>query len=347
MAALFRLKVKWILIPIELLVSDDLTPAAKFLWIRLRLDEKHRRPRPQASRKLAKRTGLARSTIMLALKKAAATGWLVPSRHPHGKGIRWKTACPVEPAGFVRIPVDLIRDWERVRPQEVLCYGFLQLLPSFNGLTGYFKWAELRQLTGLHLRTLKRAVRALAANYWIGMQQKNRLSPIWYRLQHADEARMNEVQRRLDDRLNRPGGNHIGEAIMHEALALIVATDVCQEGARPEFLRNPATGERMELDRYYPNDRVAFEFNGRQHYAATERFSKDKVMAQRKRDAVKRQICKKYGIKLVVVRAEDLTFVQMLRKVGDLLPRGSLRIFGRTIQYLNKRAVGYQQAALA
>ena len=344
-AAPLRPTIDAIEVPIALLFEKRLTPAAKRLWMRLALDEQHPRPRSRSSKKLAKRTGVARSTVFAARRRGVATGWLVPVRNRDSGRVWWRSACPAKGSGFVRIPVDLIRDIERIRPQEVLCYGFLQLVPSFNGLSGEFRWAELRRLTRLHMRTLRRAVRSLAEASWIDIKQKNRLAPIWYRLQHADEARLDETRRRLEDRTSRQTRNQVGEAIMHEALALIVGTDQCVEGARPDFLVNPATGERLELDRYYPKHHVAFEFNGPQHYVATDRFPKKVVEAQRRRDAVKRRICKRYGIDLVIVRAEDLGIATLLRKVGDRLPRRSLRIFRQTIRYLNKRAVRYRQAA--
>ena len=330
-----RSNIPAILVPLALLLSKKLTPAAKFLWIRLRLEEHRRRRRSHATRKLAKRTGLARSTVILALRQASDEGWLVPEVGPGGRK-RWKTACPVQGgSGFVKIPVDLIRDSETMRPQEIVCYGILQAVPSFNGTTGMFKWAELRRLTGWHLKTVKRAVRALARELWIGLAQKNRLAPIRYRLQHADEARLDLVRRRLEERM------FIGEAIMQEVLSLIAATDQCQERARPDFLVNPATGEKMELDRYYPLNHVAFEFNGSQHYVASGRFSKEEVSAQRKRDALKRQICKREKIKLVIIHAEDLKVNRLLKKVGDSLPKRSLRILKQTIKYLNRCAEGY------
>jgi len=342
-----KLGVKAIKVPYALIFSKKLTPAMKRVWMRLLIDERHPRPRPQTSKKLAKRTGLARSTVVVALECLAAEGWLVPTLDSRTGRRWWRTVCPEGDSRFVRIPVDLIRDVESVRPQEVLCYGFLQAMPTFNGISGEFKWAELHDFTRLHLRTLKRAVRRLAAAFWIHIEQQNRLAPIQYRLQHADFARRNEVRKRLEARLSRHGEEYVGEAIMHEELGLIVATDQCVERARPDFLVNPETRERLELDRFYPIDRVAFEFNGSQHYVATGRFSKEGVAAQKKRDAIKREYCKRNGIELVVIRAEDLAFTRMLRKVGDLLPRRPLRTFKRTIRYLNRLAAGYLEAALA
>lgn len=332
-------RIRAIEVPLSLLHSTDLTPAAKLLWIRLRLDAMHPRKRSHHPRQLAKRTCLARSTIYEALRRAEATGWLVPYLDPASGKRRWKPVCPLRNSRrVVRIPADLIRAAHALRPQAILCYGLLQATPQFNGRTGSFKWADLRKLTGLHLRTIKRAIRSLAESRWITMLQVHRRAPIWFRLQHADEAYKEEVKKSLE----RAG--YVGQALMRSFLSLIADTKECEDGARPEFLVNPASGEKMELDRYYPVHRVAFEFNGRQHYVATGRFTKQEVAAQQKRDALKRQICKEKKVGLVVVHAEDLSLNGMLRKAGALLPLRALRGFKQTIRYLNHCGLRYRKA---
>jgi len=329
-------------VPVALLLAKDLTPAAKFLWIRLRFDATHRRPRSHHPRRLAKRTHLARSTIYEALRQAAASGWLVPSPLPDPVpgARRWKLACPVREArNFVRIPVDLIRAGGLLRPQAILCYGLLQAIPTFQGRASEFRWKELREFTGLHIRTLQRAVRALAAARWIGVAQRSPRGPVWVGLQHADEAWKEEVRKSLDQ------APHVGEALMRAMLSVIADAAEFQDGARPDFLKNPASGERLELDRYYPVHRVAFEFNGRQHYEATGRFAKRDVEAQRRRDAFKKRICKERDIKLVVVHAGDLTLKGMLTKIGELLPKRALGGLKETIRFLNSRGRQYRRAA--
>ncbi len=335
-----HLQLRTIDVPLALLRSRALTPAAKLLWIRLRFDAMHRRQRSHVPERLAKCTSLARSTVYEALKRATASGWLVPQRDPSSGKRRWRTVCPVRDDGTtVKIPVDLIRASHAVRPQALLCYGLLQETKGFNGVAGYFKWAEFSKRTGLHLKTVKRAVRALAEARWIATAQESRLKPVWFRLQHADQAYKEEVARRLEE------SKYGGEALMRAHLSLIADTRVCQDGARPDFLVNPSSKERMELDRYYPVHRVAFEFNGPQHYVATGRFSKPEVVAQRKRDALKRRICKDEEVALVVIHAEDLSLTTILKRVGDKLPLRTLRGFKQTIQYLKSRSQRYRNAA--
>jgi len=326
-------------VPLALLLTKDLTPAAKFLWTRLRFDEidarirTSKRRRPHAPAKLAKRTVLARSTIYQALKRATTTGWLVPEQSG-GQG--WRTACPVSPGPSVKIRVDLIRSSHALRPQAILCYGLLQAVPSFNGRAGNFKWAELSRLAGLHLKTVKRAVQELVDARWIYVVQRNRVSPVEFFLQDADQAQKEAVQRDLEN------ADFKGEGIMRSILSLIADGKECHDGSKPDFLVNPSTGNKLEFDRYYPFENVAFEFNGPQHYRPTGRFTKREVTAQRKRDAVKRKICKDKEVALVVVHGDDLSIPKMLKKIGDLLPRRALRGLKKTIRFLNECGRRYQ-----
>lgn len=332
-------------VPLTLLRSKDLTPATKLIWITIFLDAQLKRKRSHAPIHLARRTGLARSTVYAALRRASSLGWLVRYRDRASGKRRWRAILPCRNVDTnvtipsVAIPIDLIEVRGPVRPQALLCFGLLQITPSFRRGTGRFKWAEFARMARLHLKTVKRAVRSLAEAGWVRIVQKNRLAPIHFRLQHADEARKEEVRRRLER------SEYMGEALMRETLSVIVDTQMCVDNARPEFLINPATGERMELDRYYPLNRVAFEFNGRQHYQATGRFSKAEVAAQRRRDAIKHRLCREHGIALVVVHVDDLSFETMIKKAKGLLPLRDLRGYQQTISFIESVCSRHRRAA--
>jgi hypothetical protein len=61
---------------------------------------------------------------------------------------------------------------------------------------------------------------------------------------------------------------------------------------------NPDTGSALELDIYFSDLNLAFEFHGRQHKTDVE---------QRRRDAFKRASCKKKGITLLEIWTATLT----------------------------------------
>lgn len=325
-----RTKPQMVDVPFALLHTADLTPATKFLWIRLRFDEMHDRPRSHRISRLTKCTNLGRSTIYEALEQAEIAGWLVSAHEGLRGERRWRTACPARHDGTcAEIPAALIRASHVVRPQEVICFGMLQALPTFKRGKGEFKWAELRRATGLDDRTVKRAIRRLAELHWIYMVQKTRVTPIRFQLQDADQAFKDELVKFIQE------GTYFGESVMRAFLSLIIDSKIHEDNASPGFLVNPRSGKRLELDRYYPVSRTAFEFNGPQHYVASEKHPEEEVIAQKKRDWMKHRICKDVGIKLVVVHAEDLSLKIMLRKIGDRAPRRVLRGYRHTIKYLN------------
>ena len=74
---------------------------------------------------------------------------------------------------------------------------------------------------------------------------------------------------------------------------------------RPNFLSNPVTGDRfnLELDCYEHSLKLAIEYNGIQHYKYVPYFHKNKeaFYNQKYRDDMKRRICKENNINLIEV----------------------------------------------
>lgn len=84
---------------------------------------------------------------------------------------------------------------------------------------------------------------------------------------------------------------------------------------RPIWLKNPKTGRNLELDIFYPDLKLAIEFNGSQH----------NFLLQRRKDYIKKFQCKKIGILLLsVYMPMDLfkckTFIK--RHTGIVLATG-------------------------
>jgi len=72
---------------------------------------------------------------------------------------------------------------------------------------------------------------------------------------------------------------------------------------RPDFLKNPETGRNLELDGYNEELKIAFEYNGIQHYCFPNRFNKTKkeFEQQLRRDKFKMQKCNEHGIYLITI----------------------------------------------
>lgn len=69
---------------------------------------------------------------------------------------------------------------------------------------------------------------------------------------------------------------------------------------RPLWLRYPQTGKLLELDGYNEEKKLAFEYQGKQHYEPCF-FNRKDPTNNKKRDEFKRIMCEKNGVKLIVV----------------------------------------------
>lgn len=93
----------------------------------------------------------------------------------------------------------------------------------------------------------------------------------------------------------------------------------------PQWLINPETGKRMEIDCYNDDLMIGAEYNGEQHYKFPNGFhdTVEKFQAQVRRDSYKRQLCDQYGVFLIPVpyyiRNHDIE-----RHIRDYLPENIL-----------------------
>jgi len=75
--------------------------------------------------------------------------------------------------------------------------------------------------------------------------------------------------------------------------------------ARPDFLRNPVTGNmyNCEIDCFNPEMNLGVEYNGQQHYKYIPYFHKNKeaFYNQKYRDELKARMCRDYGVNLIEV----------------------------------------------
>lgn len=71
----------------------------------------------------------------------------------------------------------------------------------------------------------------------------------------------------------------------------------------PKWLVNPLTKRKLELDGFNDKLKIAFEYQGEQHYVYPNMFHKNKKQfeSQRKRDQIKRDLCLQNGVKLIEI----------------------------------------------
>jgi len=72
---------------------------------------------------------------------------------------------------------------------------------------------------------------------------------------------------------------------------------------RPDWLKNPKTNRRLELDLYCEKLKIAVECQGLQHYKKISRFkmTDTDLKSQQYRDSIKRKLCKEKGIILIEI----------------------------------------------
>jgi hypothetical protein len=92
-----------------------------------------------------------------------------------------------------------------------------------------------------------------------------------------------------------------GERECHRAIESI--TGRVFRRARPEWLINIPTDQRLELDCYNAELSIAVEYNGQQHYKYTRHYHASPTAFQEsiRRDVAKQRLCTEHGVTLIVV----------------------------------------------
>jgi len=135
----------------------------------------------------------------------------------------------------------------------------------------------------------------------------------------------------------------VGECLMLCFLDCKIESAEYIDGARPDWLRNQDTGRRMEFDRLYTELRVAFEFQGEQHYGTTDLFPDQEQFEQlQRRDNLKAWLSARHQYTYVEVRAVDLTSAAMDLKIPPHVPRRFSLPDSPLIAKLEELGAGYK-----
>jgi len=80
---------------------------------------------------------------------------------------------------------------------------------------------------------------------------------------------------------------------------------------RPDWLKNPNTGQNLELDRFYPDLKIGIEFNGPQHRRKND-------SDQWSRDKIKKHLCAKQKVALLIFYWNELRTSIAKRKIEEV-----------------------------
>ncbi len=224
------------------------------------------------------------------------------------------------------LPLALDRD-ARLIPVDIAVY----LTVSCNRATSLYAQAQQR---GMKYETLRRSVHRLVEYGWVQMVSKGRGLVVypWMPLE-VEEVVANELVAVRDE------VPYMGEWLMKCLLDLIVLDSDYGDNVRPSWLVSGQGSGRFELDRWYRSAKVAFEFQGPQHFRVASPFASSpiEVNEQPQRDHLKAAICNLEGIRLVQVTAADLNYRQMRSRAGEffaLAPKSEHRPIQRALEKL-------------
>lgn len=309
-------------VPAALLRDPGLPATAKLLWMCIPLTEL-----PHNPDRLAARCRLAPRTVHSGLRALARAGWL-----PH-------TARPAEP--HASVPARLLLD-KHLNYQAKLLYATLQLTSGFCDGAGEATYRALCEVAGASLNTVRPAAQLLQEAGWLVLEQAHKLTPVRFELKNPHAAKREEALDLTKRRLDR--GEHEGETIMQELLTALVECDDFDDNVTPGYLVNPYNGEELQLDRHYIKRRIAFEFQGPQHFGPTNKYpDPEKALKQQVRDHIKEAMCRRNGIHLVTVVADELSVEAMTAKVRGLLPLRDLDDDDPVLAHLRKVCDEFQE----
>jgi hypothetical protein len=96
--------------------------------------------------------------------------------------------------------------------------------------------------------------------------------------------------------LRKVGERWVSETILYQIVTRLFPEEEIYRHYRPDWL------EGLELDIYIPGLRLAFEYQGQQHYHPIEAWGGQEALNRlQERDAHKAKLCKQVGVKLVTV----------------------------------------------
>lgn len=111
------------------------------------------------------------------------------------------------------------------------------------------------------------------------------------------------------------GDGWVSETILFHIVSRIFASSKIERHLRPQWMEN------LELDIYLPKEKIAFEYQGQQHFYPIEHWGGDIAFENLiKRDKRKKELCTELGIMLIEIDyTEPLTFNYISEKINRSL----------------------------
>lgn len=310
-------------IPVALIKDRGLPAQARYLFMLMQgrsIAANTALPRAFTPQKLARLSGLAGvKSLRRHLRSLSREGWILVTEQSGPLPDIYEPAASPGHTPTLTVPASLIRH-RSLSPSSKVLYA--ALAAHGQGTKGSkMNQADMAEIAGFgSVNTVRNCIGQLSRAGWLGVSRSGTGRAYIYELLDPHLTWRRHLLGRVRARLRREV--HKGEAIMKEMLNVVIADDRFEDNARPGFLVNPMTGERLEFDRWYTGAGLAFEFNGPQHYGQTELYpALERVRKQQARDLIKAAIAYERGISLVLVHPEDLSFrrlTELVRGTGEI-----------------------------
>lgn len=201
--------------------------------------------------------------------------------------------------------------------------------------------ADLARRAGISERTAVRMNKLLCRHKWFRAERRGRkIVPIPILPPAEDERRARVF------RVCYEAAPFKGEFIMGSLLNATLFLEDKMDNARPEFLKNPVTGENLEYDIFSPTTRNAWEFQGFQHFGPTEAFpSKEKAKQQQLNDLIKIGRSMENRVTLVVMTYKDLSIDGILKRLPHHLPKRPIDRMSKYVRTMESVAADYRRWA--
>lgn len=317
-------------IPLSALLSPDLTPATKLVWMSQQIEPGMETRELQSPSRIQREIGICRPTARKALRRLTAG---------------WRPRVPLDVRGLkytvVDVNLDLIRDKSVPGIARVL-YPILRALTQRKRTAVLSSYADIARITHLQPRTVRLAIRALVNAGWLAISQVHQRATIRFSFPNPKAVSQKAEVRRAKQRLEK--SKFRGETLALLWCDALVADANYRDDHFPKSLTNPETNQSLQADRYYVGRNVAIEFDGPQHDGPTPLFSETETKRQIARDKLKREICRRQRIPLITLRPEDLTFQRLQAMLGSVLPLLDLTGEEPVIGYLERESAEYLKA---
>ncbi len=89
--------------------------------------------------------------------------------------------------------------------------------------------------------------------------------------------------------------------------------------SKPDWLVNPQTGRKLELDGYNEELKLAFEFDGTQHYQKSTGYMGTKYDQIQYRDKIKNQLCYNNDVFIIRVKYSEYKNKNIEKYIADKL----------------------------